>query len=195
MNIQSFFRKKIVNKNTSDTNKNIITGTTRDYSDLLKYDTTLKVWMPEAPMVALAEIISLNNKDVSDYAVLSISDYIRKILFLYLYGQYDLAAASERGNLEFTYTEDYGGGGFNFSKIPQVKNRTIELGKNNYDLKIKIANKMKSDLQQLADKSDLKLSMFIREILISSLFGHAYLSERDEMIPLMVEIDESTTMD
>lgn len=49
---------------------------------------------------------------------------------------------------------------------------------------------MNEDLQKLADKTGLKLSHFIHEILISNLFGHTYLSEREEMISFRIEFEE-----
>jgi len=76
-----------------------------------------------------------------------------------------------------------------FSISSNTNNRTPELGKNTYDVKVWIAKLMKNDLQQLADETNLKLSHFIREIIISSLFGHTYLPEREKIILLRVEIE------
>ena len=49
---------------------------------------------------------------------------------------------------------------------------------------------MKEDLQEFAYQTNLKLSHFIREILISNLFGHTYLPERDEMFNFRIEFEE-----
>jgi len=73
-------------------------------------------------------------------------------------------------------------------KTPRNKHIT-EMGKNMFDVKVWIAEKMKNDLQELADKTELTLSEFIREILISNLFGHTYLPEHDEMILFRIECE------
>jgi len=165
MSILSFLKK----------NKKKISGTTRDYSTLNTYDKKLKVWLPEIAKTALNEMSDSNN--------ISISDLIRQALFVYLYGRYDISASIEEGEHDFTM------GKIAFSRTPEFNNRTSDAGKNTYDVKVMIASQMKDDLQELADKARIKLSEFIREVLISSLFGHTYLSERDEMLSFRIKIE------
>jgi len=158
--------------------KLIITGTTRDYSALKTNDVALKIWLPESVNIAI--------KEMSSYTNTTNSDLIRQTLFTYLYGRYDLMASIEKGEHDFALNSPPV-----FSRRENSENRTPELGKNTYDEKVWIAKKMKNDLQELADKTDLALSHFIREILISNLFGHTYLYERNEMINFRVEFDKS----
>jgi len=172
MSIFSFLKKN----NLQIESEFIISGTTRDYSTFNHYDKCLKVWLPEAVKITLDEM--------SEFSETPISDIIRRSLYIYLYGQYDLMSSIEKGRDEFAMK-----GSVAMSASPEYFNRTAELGKNNYDVKVWIAMKMKRDLQNLADKSGLKLSEFTREILISNLFGHTYLSERDEMVNFRIEID------
>jgi len=153
--------------------KSTITGTGRDYSVLDTYDTALKFWLPEAMEIALTEMCN--------YACTTRSDIIRQTLFTYLYGRYDLFGMVESGNTEFALKTPV-----LYSKSGTAKNKTSELGKNTEDVKVWIAKQMKDDLQTLADKHDLTLSHFIRETLISHLFGHIYLPEHsatDAKIP------------
>jgi len=145
--------------------KHTITGTGRSYSMLDTYDTALKFWLPEAMEIALTEMCS--------NAHTTRSDIIRQTLFTYLYGRYDLFSLIERGDTRFALSSP-----ILFSKSVSTENKTPELGKNTEDVKVWIAKQMKDDLQALADKSNLTLSHFIREILISNLFGHTYLPER-----------------
>jgi hypothetical protein len=58
-----------------------------------------------------------------------------------------------------------------------IINRTPELGKNTEDVKVWVPSQIKSDLQKLADESGYTLSHLIREVLISTLFGHTYLPQ------------------
>jgi len=68
-----------------------------------------------------------------------------------------------------------------------------DLGKNTEDLKVWIPRKMKEDIQALADKASISLSEMIREILISMLFGHTYLSSRKELMQMEIEVEEATS--
>lgn len=71
------------------------------------------------------------------------------------------------------------------------------LGKNIIPVKLFLPNKIKSDLQKLADKAGIPLSTFVREILISHLLGHTLWQERlrswsqeEELIGMKWEKDE-----
>jgi len=148
----------------------IITGTGRNYNTLDTYDTALKFWLPEVMKTALIEMCG--------HANTTRSDIIRQTLFTYLYGRYDLFGLIEKGDSRFALTAPVK---ILFSRAASTENRTPELGKNTEDVKVWIAKQMKDDLQLLADKTGLSLSHFIREILISNLFGHTYLPERKEI--------------
>jgi hypothetical protein len=55
------------------------------------------------------------------------------------------------------------------------------LGKNIVPLKLFLHEKMKADLQALADKAGIPLSQFVREILVSHFLGHAVWPERNAL--------------
>lgn len=150
------------------TQKSIITGTGRDYTSLDTYDTALKFWLPEVMKTALDELC--------EYTQTNRSALIRQILFSYLYGRYDFVKSIEKSELEFSFNAIPA-----FSRKASHENRTPELGKNIEDVKIMIAHQMKEDMNLLANKANLTLSHFVREILISNLFGHTYLPERKEI--------------
>ena len=161
----------------SSTQKSIITGTGRDYNSLDTYDIALKFWLPEVMETALNELC--------EYTQTTRSDIVRQILFSYLYGRYDLVKSIEKSELEFSLNDTP-----LFSRSTSLENRTPELGKNIEDVKVMIAHQMKEDIEQLANKANLSLSHFIREIMISNLFGHSYLPEREgaESFNLTVEM-------
>ena len=48
-------------------------------------------------------------------------------------------------------------------------------------LKLFLHEKMKADLQELADKAELPLSQFVREILVSHFLGHTVWPERNAL--------------
>ncbi len=158
MSIFSFLKK---NKEQPDSD-NVISGTTRDFSTFNEYDTTLKVWLPEAGKIALEQM--------SKYSNTPITDIIRHSLYTYLYGRYDLMSSVEQGKDEFAMK---GLGGLSVALKPPF-NRAKEMGKNMYDVKVHVPSKMKAELQELADEAGLKLSEFVREVMISILFGHTY---------------------
>ena len=157
----------------------VITGTNRDYTQVKKYDISIKIWLPE--------IVRNSLNEMCKYIDTNLSDIIRQTLFLYLYGRYDLMSLVEKGEHDFTLNANIM---FSLSEPTKTKyiNRTSELGKNMYGIKVSISSKMKEDLLILAEKLGLTLSVFIREILISNLFGHTYLHEREELLALYVEI-------
>ena len=167
-----------------------ITMTERDYSDLLEHgDVAIKFWLPE-----LFEEI-LNQQ--CDYADTTRSDLIRQNLFMYLYGRHDLWGLHEFKE-QYNYYALHGHVMFSRSAAPatdEIKEPDLmqDLGKNTEDLKVWIPLKMKGDIQALADKASISLSEMIREIIISMLFGHTYLSTRKELMQMEIEIEEATT--
>jgi hypothetical protein len=159
--------------------KLILSGTKRDYSGVKEQEVAMKVWLPEVAKLALGEM--------SSFANTTTSCLVRQTIFTYLYGRYDLMAGIERGERDFALN-----GPIMYSLSGTAKKRTAELGKNLYDVKVYISPKIKMDIKNLADKADITLSEFIREILISNLFGHTYLPERDDMLSLRIEFEEVT---
>ena len=56
------------------------------------------------------------------------------------------------------------------------------LGKNIVPLKLYLHEKMKADLQVMANTSGIALSQFVREILVSHFLGHTVWPERKKLI-------------
>lgn len=146
----------------------VLTGTGRDYTVMAENDRALKLHLPEAAWVALDE---LRKKHQSNFSTL-----LRHVLFIYLYGRYDLIALLERGETQFDLI-DHGGSG-RFARVPAADNRTADLGKNDHSIKTWIPSQMHADLSDAAAERGIPLSVFVREIVVSYLFGHVALPER-----------------
>lgn len=164
-----------------------ITQTDRDYSDLLEQgDVAIKFWLPELMDTVLNELCCKFDT--------SRSDLIRQTLFTYLYGRYDLIGFVERNDRHYQLN-----GTVKFSRAPRSPDSVSEpepdimqdMGKNTEDLKVWIPLRMKGDIQKLAEKASISLSEMIREIIISALFGHTYLSARKELMQMEIKVDES----
>ena len=137
-------------------------GSGCDYSNVNRNDHAIKIWVPDPVREALNEIV--------DYRGGTMSGYIRDNLFAYLYGHYDQLALQERCELaeaEILY-----------SRVPVSENRTAHLGKNDRDIKIWISKMMCADLDELAKETGIARSEFVREILVSQLFGRMQLPDR-----------------
>ena len=57
-----------------------------------------------------------------------------------------------------------------------------ELGKNVMSIKLWLPKRLRDDLQVLADHTGIRLSQYVREIVISRLLGHGTLPKRPEML-------------
>jgi len=168
-----------------------ITMTDRDYSDLLETgDVAIKFWLPDLVGIMLDQNCR--------FADTTRSDFIRQNLFMYLYGRYDLMGLLEQQSHYYRLESPPH---VRFSRTAPLKEETIaepepdimhDLGKNTEDLKVWIPVKMKQDIQELADKSSISLSEMIREIIISMLFGHTYLSTRKELMQMEIEVEDET---
>lgn len=130
-------------------------------------DRALKIHLPEAALVALNELVKKHHS--------SLATLIRHVLFLYLYGRYDLIALLEREHYQFDLINHTSG---RFMRVVDAENRTADLGKNDQDVKTWIPAQMYTDLEQAAEAHDVPLSVFVREIIVSYLFGHVALPER-----------------
>jgi len=168
-----------------------ITMTDRDYADLLETgDIAIKFWLPDLVGIMLNQSCKFANT--------TRSDFIRQNLFIYLYGRYDLMGLLEQRNHYYRLDPP---SRIMFSKSAAPKNDTVsepepdimqDLGKNTEDLKVWIPVRMKEDIQKLADKASISLSEMIWEIIISTLFGHTYLSARKELMQMEIEIEDES---
>lgn len=131
----------------------------RDYDQLRNCDTPLKFWLSEPVEKMIDEMCAFQDT--------SASDLIRQILFIHLYGRYDLFGLIERQDNTFKLN-----GRIRFSEsIDEVKGSVPPVAKNIADVKVWIPKQMKADLQGLADGSGKKLSAYVREVLQVHLFG------------------------
>jgi len=144
----------------------------RGLNDLYANEAELRVWVPEPVSVAM--------KEATDWLDTPLSKYLRDFLVAYLYGAHELLCMHENKTGIFHPAPPPApkpSGGVRFSRA-----RTVDyipgLGKNIFPLKLFLHQKMKDDLQALADKAGVPLSQFVREILVSHFLGHTVWPER-----------------
>jgi len=156
-----------------------MTGTDRDYTDLLQQgDVALRFWLPELIGRVLDEMCTELNT--------TRSDLIRQTLFTYLYGRYDLLVMKRKDEKSYQLNPPYSYSAREPDIRSNMDNKNIE------DLKVWIPDRMKVDLQKIAEPAGLSLSETIREIIISSLIGHTNLPSRKEMLQLKVELSDES---
>jgi len=169
-----------------------ITQTDRDYSDLLERgDVAIKFWLPELMDTILAESCGLIDT--------THSDFMRQILFTYLYGRYDWLGMFERRAAFYQlnpvpmvfYQTDLVADKPEYEAVVPEPEIRKDMGKNVADLKVWIPRKMKEDIQALATKSGITFSEMIREIIISTLIGHTYLPARNELLQMKIEVENN----
>ena len=132
----------------------------RNYEELEKNDASLKFWLPESVEKKIDEMCAFQDT--------SASDLIRQILFIHLYGRYDLFGLIERQIETFDLHHIS-------AVVMEIKDDYAVLEpveKNIADIKVWIPSKMKADIILLAQQSEKKPSAYVREVIISHLFGH-----------------------
>lgn len=147
----------------------------RDLGDLSENDGQLRVWLP-APA-------KQNLEKLTDAYGLTTALYLREFFVSYLYGEAELARMRALGaGLYYRpprpdEPDAEADNSVRFSRSLGVD--TIPgLGKNIAPIKIFLPERLKSDLQAVADRVCLPLSQFVRELLVSHLFGHTFWPER-----------------
>lgn len=165
------------------------------------HDRALKFWLPEPAREALEDLARRQGQ--------SMSELLRQFLFQHCYGVYAhvlmldkrkalLEAASRAATAardadppRFSRSQSVFSGGdepqisFSRSSYQPKKDPTYwvpELGKNVTSLKIWMSNQMYADLEALAKHSQITVSQYVREIVISRLLGHGTLPKRPEML-------------
>lgn len=149
-----------------------------DLTVLREHDIAVKLWLPEPAALAL--------EDFSKVQGISMSEMLRHFFSAHCYGVYVVELL--RGQCPEIFRDEEP---IRFSRAqvepPPGKKRQVtywvpELGKNVAPIKLWIANRLREDLQALADHSKLPLSQYLREIVISRLLGHGMLPMRPEML-------------
>ena len=151
-----------------------LTGTGRDFGGLEENDQPVKFHVSEPIRKALDEM--------AEYHDSNLLVIVRHIIFVALYGSYDLHALGERGNKEFMpykarsadrdmqilYSRSRSG-------PAPTRPHPPDLGKNLDNIKIWLPKRMVDDLDALADEAGSNRSAFLREVLIQHLFGRMQL--------------------
>lgn len=151
-----------------------------------QHDRALKFWLPEPARDALEDLAKRQGQ--------SMSELLRQFLFQHCYGVYahallmDKRAAARQAadaNMpRFSRNDDEVRYSRRSSYEPK-KDPTYwvpELGKNVTSLKIWMSAQMYADLEALALHSQITVSQYVREIVISRLLGHGTLPKRPEML-------------
>lgn len=162
-----FFRKKDEPKAAPPRQKNVITMTGRDFSIFDGDSIPLKFWLPESIETMMNEMSS--KFDTSN------SDMYRQILFGHLYGRYDLNGLLERNDHRFALngrvlfsvkatSPALPGGLPDSASAPKEKSVA--------DVKVWVPSRMKHDLQMLADRNGVRLSEYVRAVVVEQLLGN-----------------------
>ena len=147
-----------------------------DVSDLQHNNIAFKFWLPMPVFESLQEICEID--DVSQ------SIFFRNYFYNHCYGLYvikqllaDYPGLFKDHDVRYSLAQD---------PTPPGKKKSWtywvpELGKNIVPIKIWIPKRLRDDLQTLADHAEVKVSQYVREIVISRLLGHGMVPLRPEM--------------
>ena len=126
----------------------------------------MKVWLPEPVDAALKQLTDISNQ--------SRAEYIREMLFIYVYGHIVLEQMRQQMDGLF-YRKSR-------PLYSRTGNRAPALGKNSINYKVWLPVKLRDDLQALAAGAGITLSHFVREVLISAVLGHLTLPVRASVL-------------
>jgi len=155
-----FFRKKDAPK-AAVSRRECITMTGRDFSELDGDKVSLKFWIPESVEIIMNELSSKFDT--------STSDSYRQMLFVHLYGRYDLTGLLERQDHRFALN---GVPMFSRASTSAADELSLPKEKSIADVKVWVPLKMKEDLQMLAKRKGIKLSHYVRSVVIEQTMGH-----------------------
>lgn len=162
-----FFRKKDESVPWRPQTEPRIVLSNRNFDQLKECDVALKFWLPEYVERMIDRMCSFQDT--------SVSDLIRQIFFIHLYGRYDLFGLIERQDQTYNLqTRERVRFSLRALSVEEEVARSIE-GKNTRniaDVKVWVPAKMKDDIRQLAQKAGKKPSVYVREVIITHLFGH-----------------------
>lgn len=146
----------------------------RGLRDLTDNSAVLRFWLPEAGRIALDQIIKGSG--------VVAAKYLREFFVVHLYGTHELLKMQNMKEglyykLPLNQETDNGSKGTNsgirYSRAPSVE-CIPGLGKNLYPFKAFLPQRIKDDLQVLADRTGIPLSQFVRETLITHFFGQTF---------------------
>jgi len=157
-----FFRHKDDTNPRQQEREHSITLTERNYFLLDANNVPLKFRMTEELERMVDEICS--------YLDTSVSDFIRQVLFIHLYGRYDLLGLLER---QFPVLDER-----RRMVIPSGPDESPAKRGNVADCKVWLPRVMKDDLAFLAQAEGVTLSRYVRNTITTHLTGHAGLADR-----------------
>lgn len=154
-----------------------------DFQDLGHHDTALKFWLPEPAQEALQELAERQDE--------SMSELLRQFLAQHTYGVYTFQLMNDRypGLFKVGLPQPHEGIRFSRRRVNEEDGKkridtywVPELGKNVMSIKLWLPKRLRDDLQVLAEHTGIRLSQYVREIVISRLLGHGTLPKRPQML-------------
>lgn len=170
-----WFRKKVLMPADAPASKlQPLYESDRGLADLYANNAELRVWISEPLKVAM--------KETAGWLETPLSKYLREMFVVYLYGTHELLCMHDNATGIFHPPPPPPPD----KELPMFSRTHVVdcipgLGKNIVPLKLFMHEKMKADLQALADKAELPLSQFVREILVSHFLGHTVWPERNQL--------------
>ena len=146
----------------------------RGLKSLTDNSAVLRFWLPEAGRTALDQTVKSSGTTAAKY--------LREFFVAHLYGIHELLKmqAMHEGLYYVPRPSQEAGnhakgaeGKIMYSRAPSVE-CIPGLGKNLYPFKLYLSQRIKDDLQNLADDIKIPLSQFVREILITHFFGQTF---------------------
>lgn len=141
----------------------------RNYAGLNVQDQQLRIWLPDPAKIALMEIC--------ERLGLSLTAYLTELFATYLYGVHEVMRMRDHQNglydpqdLQFS-DADLSDDGDAEDDGPAFDEPVPEMGKNIFALKIFLPAKLKTGLQQRAEKAQVPLGRFARAMICAHLFG------------------------
>jgi len=146
----------------------------RGIHDLHSNSAVLRIYLPVPAMTAMDESMAKMG--------MIAAKYLREYLVVYLYGAHELLRM--KADTTGLYYEpppaprsQYDGPLFSRARVVDY---IPGLGKNIVPIKLYLHEKMKSDLESLAEASGIPLGQFVREVLVSHFLGHTVWPERKQ---------------
>lgn len=166
-----FFRRKDERKAEEGSPSLQINLSGRPYNAYSKRDASITLWLPESIKDRLNEVCT--------YIDTSVSDLIRQILFIHMYGRVDFLGLLQSKHP--TALNSHIDTGIVPEITPQVELELKAIKKkpsknvaevSTSSVKVWVPSKMKTDLDQLAIKNKTSLSDYSRHVIITHLLGH-----------------------
>lgn len=153
-------------------------GSGLEYKPFATDDVSIKLWLPEKLIDKLDELAA--------YFQESRPNLIRFLLFVHVYGRYEFECMrSEHAGL-FTPADipavlrrkESDKGDLESGEVaPTRRDVQLMLGKSDADFKLWLPSALKTELEELANRAGMKLSAYLRKILVEVLFGAKLMAE------------------